>query len=289
MQSIIKPIVRGIYDIQKLRIEMGNRIVANFKSKLGQQPSQSEVEIDLVGKLLLKSLRSEYKRIADGVSKINPKKFVGENLISSFAEWALIGQYEKLVRAEEENMKELTAILKSVPIYTEFLLHVKGCGPAMSGVIISEIDIHKAKYPSSLQMYAGLDVVVDDEGNGRGRSKRSEHLIDKEYTAKDGTVKTKKSITYNPFLKTKLCGVLAPSFIKAGKDNPYSKIYYDYKNRLENHPAHKDKTKLHRNNMALRYAVKRFLVDLHIAWRTLEGLSVSEEYAVAKLGLVHSK
>ena len=26
MQSIIKPIVRGIYDIQKLRIEMGNRI-----------------------------------------------------------------------------------------------------------------------------------------------------------------------------------------------------------------------------------------------------------------------
>ena len=289
MQSIIKPIVRGIYDIQKLRIEMGNRIVANFKSKLGQQPSQSEAEIDLVGKLLLKSLRSEYKRIADGVSKINPKKFVGENLISSFAEFALIGQYEKLVRAEEENMKELTAILKTIPIYTEFLVHVKGCGPAMAGVIISEIDIHKAKYPSSLQMYAGLDVVVDDEGHCSGRSKRSEHLIDKEYVAKDGTVKTKKSITYNPFLKTKLCGVLAPSFIKAGKDNTYAKIYYDYKHRLENHPAHQEKTKLHRNNMALRYTVKRFLVDLHIAWRTLEGLSVSEEYAVAKLGLVHSR
>ena len=159
----------------------------------------------------------------------------------------------------------------------------------MAGVIISEIDIHKAKYPSSLQMYAGLDVVVDEEGNGTGRSKKAEHLVDKEYVAKDGTVKTKKSITYNPFLKTKLCGVLAPSFIKAGKDNTYAKIYYDYKHRLENHPAHQEKTKLHRNNMALRYTVKRFLVDLHIAWRTLEGLSVSEEYAVAKLGLVHSR
>ena len=33
--------------------------------------------------------------------------------------------------------------------------------------------------------------------------------------------------------------------------------------------------------------VKRFLVDLYINWRTLEGLPVVEEYAVAKLGMTH--
>ena len=37
--SSIRMMVRGTYDLQKLRIQMGNRIVGNFKSKLGQQPS----------------------------------------------------------------------------------------------------------------------------------------------------------------------------------------------------------------------------------------------------------
>jgi hypothetical protein len=41
--------------------------------------------------------------------------------------------------------------------------------------------------------------------------------------------------------------------------------------------------------MAVRYAVKRFLVDLHYKWRALEGLPVSEEYSVAKLGIIHKK
>ena len=39
--------------------------------------------------------------------------------------------------------------------------------------------------------------------------------------------------------------------------------------------------------MALRYMVKRFLVDLYKEWRSIEGLTIVEEYAVRKLGLVH--
>ena len=41
------------------------------------------------------------------------------------------------------------------------------------------------------------------------------------------------------------------------------------------------------HNMAVRYAVKRFLADLYVAWRTLEGLPVATEYSVGKLGIVH--
>lgn len=33
--SNLKTIVRGAYDIQKNRIQTGNRIVGNFKAKLG--------------------------------------------------------------------------------------------------------------------------------------------------------------------------------------------------------------------------------------------------------------
>jgi hypothetical protein len=52
-------------------------------------------------------------------------------------------------------------------------------------------------------------------------------------------------------------------------------------------PAHAEKTKAHINNMAIRYTVKRFLVDLYTAWRTLEGLHVADEYSKAKLGINH--
>jgi hypothetical protein len=34
--------------------------------------------------------------------------------------------------------------------------------------------------------------------------------------------------------------------------------------------------------------IKQFLVDLHIAWRTIEGLPVSLPYHEAKLGHLHA-
>ena len=97
----------------------------------------------------------------------------------------------------------------------------------------------------------------------------------------------KKGITFNPFLKTKLVGVLGSSFLRAG-ENVYSTIYRDYKNRLENHPKHIDKSKGHRHNMAVRYMVKQFLVDLHSAWREIEGYPATLTYQEAKLGHKHA-
>ena len=161
-----------------------------------------------------------------------------------------------------------------------------GVGPAMAGVIISEIDITKAEYPSSLHKYAGVDVA----GDGQGRSRRAEHLEDSEYTDKEGKLQTKKGITFNPFLKTKLVGVLGSSFIKQSPDKcEYRKIYDDYKHRIENMDAHKEKSKGHRHNMAVRYMIKMFLIDLYNAWRKLEGLPVAPTYTEAKLGKVHGK
>lgn len=41
--------------------------------------------------------------------------------------------------------------------------------------------------------------------------------------------------------------------------------------------------------MALRYMVKRFLVDLYKAWRALEGLPVIQEYSEAVLNMPHKQ
>lgn len=282
--SNIRTMVRGAYDIQKLRIQMGNRIVMNFKAKLGQTPSESEEEVDAQGKMILKNMRAQFKKITDGI-KTFPRQatFQGDEVISTFTELCLVSQYVDLEVAEDTHFNRLKSVLKEYPVYTEFLADVKGIGPALAGVIVSEIDITKCKYASSVWMYAGLDVA----SNGAGRSRKKEHLVEREYIDRDGNPATRVGITFNPFLKTKLIGVLGSSFLRAG-ENPYRKVYDDYKHRIENMPAHIEKTKGHRHNMAIRYMVKRFLADLYVHWRTLEGLPVEKEYSEAKLGLKHS-
>ena len=283
MNGKIRTLVRGAYDIQKLRIQMGNRIVGNFKVKLGQEPGESEKELDAQGKLILNNLRVSYKKITDGV-KTFPRKgtFKSDGVITDYTELCLVAQYVELETTENQHFRRLEKVLDDVPIFSEYLKGVKGIGPAMAGVIISEIDISKSKYASSIWKYAGLDVAPD----GLGRSRKKQHLVEIEYENKDGEMAVKSGITFNPWLKTKLIGVLASSFLRAG-DNPYSKLYNNYKTRLENHIAHKEKTKGHRHNMAMRYMVKIFLIDLYVAWRKLEGLEVHPPYSEAKLGMRH--
>lgn len=280
----LKTMVRGAYDIQKLRIQMGNRIVGTFKVKLGQEPGDDEDTIDAAGREILDKLRKHYKLITDGVVKFPPRaKFVADGVIDTYTELCLIAEYVELDDQEKKHFRRLVAVLEEFPLYTQFLEPIKGIGPAMAGVVISEIDISKARYPSSLWMYAGLDVAHD----GRGRTRKVEHLVDREYLDKEGNPAVRKSITFNPFLKTKLVGVLAGSFLKAG-ENVYSDIYYGYKHRLESNPIHMEKSKGQRHRMALRYMIKVFLQNLYVAWRTLEGLPVSVPYAEAKLGIKHA-
>lgn len=280
----LRVMVRGAYDLQKLRVMTGNRIVVNFKAKLGQKPGKLESEIDAEGQAILKDLRNRYKLLTAGVTTFpRQASFKGDEVISTYTELCLISQYIDLDDDETRHFARLKTVLRDHPIWNTFLEDVKGCGPAMAGVIISEIDIHKAEYPSSIWSYAGLDVARD----GRGRSRRKEHLVERNYTDKDGNPAKRVGITFNPFLKTKLY-VLATCFLKLPPDRcPYRGIYDDYKHRLEHSPAHQEKTKGHRHNMAMRYMIKRFLSDLYNHWRPLEGLSTAPEYSEGKLGIIH--
>jgi len=388
--SVIRTMVRSAYDMQLLRIQMGNRVTASFKVKLGlRQDGMSEKDLEKQEKGLLDQLRASYARITDGIIEEHgedikvkklptEKKFVGDELITHYSELLLVDNYLATLRNEERHFKDMEKILKKIPVYTEFLENVRGIGPAMAGVIISEIDIYKAQYPSSLWMLAGLDVVhvgkyTDDKGVERtvrgweidqwysndqnidkeflaegkypvhfeahGRSRKEFCLVRRTYVNKAGEQSERDSITFNPFLKTKLVGVLGTSFLRAGiatvdgkktggaarlalakaegfdpKDyvemdedqavivylrakghevvvepSPYSVIYNNYKNRLNNDPRHIEKSALHKHNMAIRYMVKRFLVDLYNHWRKLEGLVVAPEYSEGVLGKVHGE
>lgn len=305
-RDTIRSVVRGAYDLQKMRIQTGNRLVAQFKIALGQAPSTSEEEaLGEAETEFLKDLRVEFDRITDGVLAIPTinqykKKMAsldkgGCLLISNYAQLTLSAQYFQLLRDETEQFKRLGDMVGETPLWQHFLKDVRGVGPAMAGVILSELDPHKAEYPSSFWKYAGLDVAPEPVGDAgefkmTGRSKRTGHLVDREYLDADKNVQTRKSITYNPWLKTKLVGVLGDVFIKQPADkSAYRTIYDQYKHRLQHMDNHKEKRPIQIHRMAIRYMVKRFLVDLHMVWRELEGLPVSLEYSEAKLGKVHKK
>lgn len=310
-QQIIRLLVRGAYDLQHLRIEAGNRLCAAFRSKLGLDQQEKEEEKPDAEKVL-KELRMSFKKLTDGVKKELPdkRKFVGDSIISDYTELALVHSYLALEARENAHFRQVEKALEDVPIYTEFLDGVAGCGPAMSGVIVSEFDPHKARHCSGFWKFAGLDVVLvpygtDETGKevvltqneaaqweagqrhvvwrGEGRSRKKHHLVKVKYLDKDKKEQERDSITFSPVVKTKLY-VLAGCLLKAGNET-YAPIYYSYKNRLEQHPNWKDKTKGHRHAAAMRYMLKMFLRDLYVAWRTLEGLEVSEPYEVAKLGM----
>lgn len=286
--TTIRALVRGLYAVQKLRIQTGLRVVANFKTKLGQEPGKPETELTPEAKKLLADLRATYYRITDALAgTVTAGKFKGDGIISEYTEYALVESYIALEEQEQRHVRRLADLIEHEPLWVNFLKGVRGVGPAMAGVILSELDIHKAKYPSSFWKYAGLDVVVFDDGHGEGRGRYAEHLTDREYTKSDGTIGVKKSITFNPFLKTKLLGVLASSFLRSGKDSKYASIYYGYKHRLENNPKYADMSKGRRHKMALRYMVKMFLVDLHYNWCLIEGIEPTKPYHEAKLGIKH--
>ncbi len=171
---------------------------------------------------------------------------------------------------EWDRQGSLIDLVHRHPLWKAFLQEVKGCGEAIAAVIISEFDIHKAPTVSNLWSFAGLA------------------------PGKDRKVKGQKC-PYNQFLRAKLCGVLGSSFLKC--NSPYRVHYDNMKHRYESekwgmdskNPTDKNRPKAgHQHKGATRYMVKMFLIDLYVAWRTLEGLEVREPYQAEYLGHKHS-
>lgn len=313
----IRNLVSGIYDIQKVRIAIGNRVVQSFNIQMGQKPSESQEEMEKEAQSMIKTLRSEYKRITDayidksyikkvkigdnteektvtlaknaGIEKviktINADEDMGIQYLKNKLDYELMGAYVDIIETEERMTKILHKEVEKHPMWDAFFKDVIGCGPLMSGVCLTYFDVHKARHASSFWKYAGLDTVDVELEDGthirEGRSMRHTEMVP--YTDKDGNIKEKKSITYNPILKTKLLGVLGSGFLKQ-PGCKYEKIYRDYRNRLDNRADSESLTPLRKHRMATRYMIKQFVRDMWVTWRELEGYTVTEPYEVAVLG-----
>ena len=306
--AALRLMVRGAYDLQALRIQSGLRLCANFRAKLKKQEGEEEGDIDEDGEMsakakkLMADLKASYRRLTDGVARNRtlPKEegFVGDELISTFSELTLIDQYVRIEAAETKHFAQMESILDKIPIYTSYLKGERGIGPAMAGVLVSYLDPHKARHVSSFWKYGGLDVAHD----GLARSRRQEHLVERTYIDKNRDEKTRLGVTFNPFLRTKLLGVLTGCFLRS--ESPWRQVYDGRKHRMMTSPnvekvtlvewkrrrkAGEDVRSLWTpgriNNDAKRYMVKMFLAELWAKWRALENLPVTPPYSEAKMGM----
>lgn len=319
-KALLRQLVGNVYDAQATRIAMGNRLIASFRELgiiAGKDPESLQLEQQRIGakhdqtaeekqaaaeedkekqekennKLLVKII-DEYTL----VSKVYAERFssrgsvmkalntVGDDTVFIRTEFSynMVAMFGQMMKTEQMMLDLCAKEVKKHPMWDAFFKDVKGCGPLMAAVCISYFDPYKARYPSSFWRYAGLDVIVNENGS-HGRTRRDASMVD--YVTRDGEKSQKRSLGYQPFLKTKLLGVLGASFLRAGRDAQYSKVYYEYKNRLQNRSDCLDLRLAVIHRRALRYAVKMFLRDMWRAWRKLEGLPVGDDYAVAKLGM----
>lgn len=175
----IRCLISNVYDLQKLRISAGNRLVQSFYIQLGIEPSTSPDEAGKDEAKLIDRLKKDYKRITDAIggSEYEYKTVKsaikdmnkGESpldIIHDEIDYKLVESYMFLLKSEEESIKVLDKYVKSHPLWEAFFEPIKGCGTLMSAVCIAYLDPYKAKYPSSFFRYCGLDTVQDKDENG---------------------------------------------------------------------------------------------------------------------------
>lgn len=179
---------------------------------------------------------------------------------------------EKAFKSLSRNfIKEATKELQKYPIYTEFLVNIKGIGKNTAPGLISYIgDINKFPTVSKLWAYAGL------------------HLKD----GKAPKLRKGQNANWNGKFRSLLLGIVADSFIKQ-RTPKYRNIYDKEKEKLskKEYPVgylHKDfnfkkkkggycyketdtkLTKLHIDKRARRKMMQIFVRDLYNKWKEIE-------------------
>lgn len=173
----IRCLISNVYDLQKMRISAGNRIVSSFYLSMGINPQEKLENSDEDDQKMLQKLKTEYKRITDYAAEKSVtnrsaiKTLTGDakdpvKYIQSDIDYRLVDSYMKLLSSEEEATKVLDKYVKAHPLWDAFFKDIKGCGTLMSAVCIAYLDPYKARHVSCFYRYCGLDTVQDEDKDG---------------------------------------------------------------------------------------------------------------------------
>lgn len=195
-----------------------------------------------------------------------------------------------ILKQLENQIKDyIAAEVKDIPIVKVFLKPIKGIGPILSGGLLAWLDPHKAPHASSFWRYCGLHVT-----NGHAIKREKGKKLDFPLRLRTLTWKVAKSFVRarTPFYRDIYdeAKVIGNEKLRNPIQNPENcPLYKDCVAKLRGKAkrigtnSKKPPCKLHIDSRAMRKMVKRFLADFWAAWRSLEGLPVSQPYAVAVL------
>jgi len=234
---------------------------------------------------------------------------------------------ESLKRIESTIQKQIEVILKSVPLWTEYLKDIRGIGPVLAGGVIGYIykpvgiDIKKCsvfpehktchcgksieRFPniSKLHAYAGLHVV-------NGKAPKREKNVKSNWNSKFRTLSWKigQSFMKQPEEKSFYRDLYSKEKVKLGfvktadgwdmpkeiREQWIAKGVgqtNEIKKKLEQGQEisnEKDAVKGHLDARVRRKVVKLFLSHVWLKWRESEGLSVTDPYPMTKMGGEHT-
>ena len=211
------------------------------------------------------------------------------------------------LRMEEDIKKEIQGLLSDWPVWTDWLVKVKGVGPISAGGIWAHVDIRIADSPSKLWHYAGHHVDENgqlphlEKGKKRSWNRRLQTIV---WNCGESMVRTHGGYRelYEQFKldeqshqrveikpdPEELAGMLLAEQIgkyKAGsrvKDKAHAARILKELDMLR--PVLCDRTPGHIDRRARRKMRKVFLGHLWTQWRRLEGLPIRQVYIVAKDG-----
>ena len=258
MEQEIRLLTESYYDLQHLRIETFNRIVAYVKSHERIETQVIDASHHYV---------ETHKKTAD-----NTKKFstIANQMVNGKIEVPadignIVWYHNMLHETEKELAKRLNAWSSKHPIRIRYLSLIRGIGPVFSSALIAWLSpISRFDNISRLWSYSGLA-----PGQKRVRGQK---------------------LGYNPRLKT-LMWKIASSFEKQNaKRSVYRKLYDEKKKYLLKRPdlakaiRKKEKgARLHVRLLAMRFVEKRFLANLWLTWRAMEKLPVTKPYAIDQM------
>jgi len=283
--------VKNLYDIQGLRIAVENR-----KDKKG---AASDIKLTKTDKAYNAIMKNNLDKIEKDAVKALKPYVEGTEIWKQFLEGVTgIGTKMAAVILSEFDIHRGSTVSK--------LWAVSGLGMEKKFCVTyrdhkcKEEEDGKLTVTKKVTKWETKEVWATSPGSAKGVvPKPREEKIEREFKEDPVRIGSEEEVqrkrkgqypSYNAFLKTKLCGVMMPNMIRISKRKvitppKYVGIYEDYRKRLDSGERYKDWTKAHCYNAAIRYSVKMFLIDLYVAWRTVEGLTVRPPYVEEKLGM----
>jgi len=245
-------LVKSYYAVQKLRIQISNRLAQ--LSKLCRHRRGIRAEKGNAAEVWCE-LKQEWVKVKDCSQCEHFDPFVSKGEVKHLHE-IISKRLKAIERGIAYDIKD--AIKTHEPGIVLWTSGIRGIGPILTAGLIAVIrDPARFSNPSKVWKYFGLDVV---DGKARRRKKG-------------------EKLTWNPFAKV-LAWKIGEAFVKQGKF--FREMYLEEKEKAKR--KHPDWSKLHIHNHAKRVVAKRFLALFWAKWRQLKGLPVPKPYPVEHLG-----